>query len=145
MVRISDSNPEAALRKQGQLRLEISGTSMRPLLKAGKNTVHVRYLTQDPKPLDVVLFRRDDGSFVLHRIISAVGELYTLCGDHQATPETGISRRQIFGVMEGYYTGERYHSCSAAAYRLYARLWNAAMPLRRLWFAFLRRLRGEKP
>lgn len=144
MIRISDSNPEAALREQGQLRLEISGSSMQPLLKAGKNTVHMRYLTKDPQPLDVVLFRRADGSFVLHRIISVCGGSYTLCGDHQTKPEHGIARRQIFGRMEGYYTGERYHSCSSLAYRLYARLWSGAIPLRRLWFALRQRLEEEK-
>lgn len=144
MIRISDANPEDALREQGQLRLEITGSSMQPLLNAEKNTVHVRYLTHDPKPMDVVLFRRGDGSFVLHRIISACGESYTLCGDNQIKPERGITRRQIIGRMEGYYAGERYHTCTAAAYQLYARMWNSAMPLRRLWFALRRRLTGER-
>lgn len=145
MIRISDSNPADALREQGQLRLEISGSSMQPLLKAKKNTVHISYLTQDPQWLDVVLFRRGDGSFVLHRILSAGAETYTLCGDNQTKQEFGITRQQIVGRMEGYYTGERYHSCSAITYRLYARLWNRAMPVRRLWGAFRRRQRGVKP
>lgn len=144
MIRISDSNPADALREQGQLRLEISGSSMQPLLKAEKNTVHISCLTQNPQPLDVVLFRRDDGSFVLHRILSVCAERYTLCGDNQTKQEFGITRQQIVGRMEGYYTGERYHSCSALTYQMYARLWTGAMPVRRLWGAIRRKRRGGK-
>lgn len=144
MIRTSDSNPADALREEGQLRFEFLGSSMWPLLKAQRNTVHICYLTQEPQPLDVVLFRRDDGSFVLHRIISACGEIYTLCGDNQIKQEFGITRQQIIGRMAGYYTGERYHSCSAIPYRLYAWLWNRAMPVRRLWVALRGRLRGGK-
>lgn len=143
MIRISNSNPADALRENGQLRIEIIGRSMRPLLKAGKNTVHLRYLTQDPHLLDVVLFSRNDGSFVLHRIISKNGDSYTLCGDNQILPEPGITRQQIIGRMEGYYTKDRYHSCAKLSYQLYSRLWCRVMLLRRLYVSLRHKLGGK--
>lgn len=145
MICISDRSPADILREQDHLRVEISGHSMQPLLKEGRNTVHIQYLTQAPERLDVVLFRRNDGAFVLHRIISVCGDSYTLCGDHQTIPESGITRQQIIGRMEGYYTGEHYHTCSGFFYRLYACLWTRSMPLRKFWYAMARRLRGDKP
>jgi hypothetical protein len=145
MIIISDGSPAQALAEQGELRVEISGSSMRPLLRAEKNTVHLRYLVQAPKPLDVVLFVREDGSYVLHRIIRADKGTYTLRGDNQIWPERGISRRQIIGRMEGYYSGERYRSCSSVAYWLYSRLWTVITPLRGLWFSLRRRLFGGNP
>ena len=45
----------------------IKGNSMVPFLREG-DTVYLNSLTNEPKRGDVVLFRRADGSFVLHRI-----------------------------------------------------------------------------
>jgi len=140
-IRISDSDPAEELRRQGQLRVEIKGRSMEPLLKSGRNTVHLRCLRDAPKPLDVVLFCREDGSFVLHRVLACGRDGFTICGDHQTEPERGIQRRQIVGRMEGYYAGNRYHSCRGVGYRLYARIWSGSLPLRKLWAALRRRAR----
>ena len=143
MVYTTRKNPADALREQGQLRVETQGSSMQPLLKSGRNTVHLRALEGEPALYDVVLFRRRDGSFVLHRIIGAENGTYTLLGDHQTQPESGIARGQILGRMAGYYTGERYRACSAVPYRLYVRAWCGTLPLRRLWAGVWRRLGGS--
>ena len=143
MIRLSNSSPADELRLLGQLRCEIIGTSMQPLLKAENNTVHISYLTQDPDPLDVVLFCRDDGSFVLHRILDDCNGVYTLCGDNQTKKEFAIRREQIVGRMEGYYSGEHYHSCDSLSYRLYSNLWVKTICFRRLWISLKQQLGGR--
>lgn len=143
MIRISKSNPADELARRGEIRCEISGTSMQPLLNSKKTTVHICLLKEDPLPLDVVLFTRDDGSFVLHRIVGLSKGAYTLCGDNQTEVEFGIKRHQILGRMEGYYRGDLYHSCSGLSYRLYSLVWTYARPLRSLWLALVQKLGGK--
>ena len=45
------------------------GTSMLPLLRQGIDTIKVIKPTSPFKKYDVILFKRKDGSYVLHRII----------------------------------------------------------------------------
>ncbi len=143
MIRVSSDNPADELRRRGELRCEITGTSMQPLLKSKKNTVHICYMTHDPQPLDVVLFCRDNGSFVLHRILDDCDGVYTLCGDNQTKKEFAIRKEQIVGRMEGYYKGESYHSCDSLSYRLYSNLWVKTICFRRLWISLKQQLGGR--
>ena len=61
---------EQCLQEQGFVVVPISGTSMWPLLQEGKSRVQI--VARDKRQLrkgDIVLYRRCDGTFVLHRIV----------------------------------------------------------------------------
>ena len=49
--------------------------------------------------LDVPLFKRDNGQYVLHRVMWVRKNDYILCGDNQWYLERGITDRQILGVL----------------------------------------------
>ena len=66
-------NIEQCLKDIGFAVVPISGTSMWPLLKEGKSQIQlVSGGTKQLKKGDVVLYRREDGTLVLHRIIKIV-------------------------------------------------------------------------
>ena len=80
----------------------VKGTSMRPLLKT--NDVVTIEKSNEFKVGDVILYKRDNGQFVFHRIrkINKKNNTYVLVGDHQRKVEKGIRFDQIIAKMISY-------------------------------------------
>ena len=76
----------------------IKGDSMRPFLKEG-DTVYLSPIASPPKRGQIVLYRRTGGRYILHRIFSKNGGVYTMLGDAQLIPERGILSSQIIGCV----------------------------------------------
>ena len=60
---------------------------------------------------DVVLFKRDNGQYVLHRLVRFRKGAYVFRGDNQTFNEYGITDRHVLGVLVGFYRGNRYIDC----------------------------------
>lgn len=133
-------NIEQCLQELGVAIVPTRGTSMWPLLKAGKSLVQVA--ARDGKQFrkgDIVLYRRKDGTLVLHRIIK-VGEedTFLVCGDHQWKLEEEVQEGQILAVAQGFFRNGRYIDEKTWWYRLYKTIWNGNLTIRRCCLAFLR-------
>jgi hypothetical protein len=113
------------------------GVSMLPMLRRGLDSVLLSPITGSLRKYDLPLYQRDDGKYVLHRIVGA-GSVYTCMGDNQFRPETGLRQDQMIGVVTAFYRGERMISVTALPYGLYCRFWHITRPLR----SFLRRAMG---
>lgn len=158
-------NIELCLRELGYAVVPIEGTSMWPLLKQGKTFVQLE--AKDGKRLkkgDIILYRKKDGTLVLHRIIKVVGEdTFSVLGDHQWKNAEQVRYDQILAVAPLFYFKEkrsaalghkRLHrqklstrnACRGTRlffengnkvdektlwYRLYKRIWNGSLTLRR--------------
>lgn len=105
------------------------GNSMRPMLDNGKDQVILSPLPEKLKKYDLPLYRRDNGQFVLHRIVE-VGETYTCIGDNQFEPETGIRPDQMIAVATGFIRKGKHYTMDQARYRIYCRLWHGSRPVR---------------
>ena len=77
------------LESGGTVELPITGTSMFPLLKAGRDTVIIK-MADEYSVGDIIFYRRDDGHFVLHRIVGIDENGFILCGDNQTALEKGV-------------------------------------------------------
>lgn len=108
---------------------------MLPMLRQGIDSVVLSPLPEILKKYDLPLYRRDDGKYILHRIVK-VGESYTCVGDNQFDLERGVRRDQMIAIVSGFYRGERYHSVSEPGYLIYCRLRHYSRPLRRVWRRF---------
>ncbi len=89
---------EEAFSRGATFKLPIKGTSMNPLLYQNRDFV---ILKKPELPLavgDIPLYRRNDGSFVLHRIVGIDENGYVMCGDNQFLLEKGITDENIIGV-----------------------------------------------
>ncbi len=73
------------------------GVSMYPLILQHKDVLTI-VRADEVKKYDVVLFKRDNGSYVLHRCLAIKGDKYVMCGDNQYRKEI-IYKRQILGVL----------------------------------------------
>ncbi len=117
------------------------GVSMLPMLREGIDSVVLSPLPEKLSKYDIPLYQRDNGKYVLHRIIEA-GETYTCIGDNQFVYEKGVRPEQMIAVVTEFYRGEKRHSVDETGYKIYCRLWHWSRPLRHLWrrgINFLRR------
>ena len=119
------------------VRFSPRGTSMLPMLREGTDSIVLSPLPEKLHKYDLPLYRREDGKYVLHRIIDA-GNTYICMGDNQFVPEPGLRREQMIGIVTAFYRGERKHTVTEAPYWLYCRFWHYSRPLRH----FLRRGMG---
>ena len=122
-------------------RFSPKGISMLPLLREGKDSVLLSPVNGKLRKYDVPLYRRENGKFVLHRIVET-GETFTCIGDNQFVFEKGIRPEQVIAVVSGFYRGEKFHSVDETGYKLYCRFWNLSRGLRHFWrrgIGFLRR------
>ncbi len=115
----SQSSYQSVLNEKGFIVVNITGTSMLPLLKENRNTVLLIKPNRPIRKKDVLLYKRLDGTFVLHRLLKIKNNSYVMCGDHQWQLEYNVQKNQIIGVMEGYYRKEKYISIASKMYRIY--------------------------
>ena len=114
--------------------LGITGTSMSPLLRDGKDKVLLCQADRPFKKGDILLYKRDNSRYVLHRVIGFSGQDLLCCGDNQWRKET-VRPAQVLAVVCAYYRGDQKKSLNAPGYRLYL----MGLPLRRLY----KRLRAK--
>ncbi len=122
------------------LAVPVSGNSMRPFLQPG-DTVYLSPLDRPLKKGDICLFRRSDGSYVLHRLIrrDAGGRLWML-GDNQCTLEPVPSER-LCAVADSALRQGKPVSRSSLHWRFFAGPWRWLHPCRRLIALLRERLR----
>lgn len=107
------------------------GTSMLPMLRQGKDAVVLSPVPQRLKKYDLPLYRRENGQYVLHRIVK-VGKNYTCMGDNQFWKETGLAHAQMIGVVSAFSRNGTEHSVNELGYRFYCRIWHYSRPVRRV-------------
>lgn len=124
---------EEYLEQNGEMTYTNRGISMLPLLKQGRDLFTIRKKgTERCQKYDVVLYRRPPESYVLHRIVAVRPDDYILLGDNCLNKETGITDRDIIGVMTGYVRKGKAHSTDDFGYMLYSRWIVLTYPVRRM-------------
>lgn len=122
----------------GIVRLPITGISMRPLLVWGRDTVDL-IKCENPKKGDIIFYLRDNGQFVLHRIVGVDENGYILCGDNQWHLEYRISDRHIIAVVTSITRKGKTFDMTNVTYRIYSNLWMALLPLRKIIIPLVRK------
>lgn len=123
----------------GTVELPITGTSMFPLLKAGRDTVIIK---ADSKYSigDLIFYRRNDGHFVLHRIVGTDENGYILCGDNQTDPEKGITDENIIAKVTEIHRNGKVIDVHDKKYVKRVNFWIKALPRRRIPLIIMRKL-----
>ena len=90
---------------------------------------------------DVVLYRRENGMLVLHRIYKIGQDGLYLLGDHQTAIEGPVRREQVKGKMTGMVRDGRYMEVGNPGYRMLSVVWLWLRPPRRAIMVPAARLR----
>lgn len=135
--KVRSVEPELFMPQLPQLLLEvesvpliISGNSMAPFLAHGRDTVYLSRLTQPPKRGDMILYRRDGGQYILHRVYRQKNGEYSLIGDGQRNVEPGIRSDQIIAVVKTVRRKGRLLRKGDFCWEFFARVWLALVPVR---------------
>lgn len=85
-------NIEQVLKEKGYLMTLPFGTSMLPFIRPQRDIIVVRHYEGEAECRDVILYRRNGGKLVLHRILKVDVDGYVLCGDNQYKKNMGLKR-----------------------------------------------------
>mgnify|MGYP003292359246 CR=1 FL=1 len=125
----------------GTVQLPITGTSMNPLLYWGRDSVEL-IKCENPQKYDIIFYRRDNGQFVLHRIVGKNENGFILCGDNQVKKEFAITENHIIAVVKSITRKGKSFSVDKFSYRLYVKLWTLVLPLRNIILVPMRKIKG---
>lgn len=110
-----------------------AGRSMLPTIHDKDDRIVLTKVIEPLKRYDLPLYRRDNGQFILHRVISVNTDgTYNMCGDNQWTLERGINHDQIIGLVIKIERRGKEFSVDNWLYKFYVKIWVAIMPLRHL-------------
>lgn len=118
-----------ALGEGKEVKLTVTGYSMYPALRSRVDCVLLEKSNEFDK-YDVVLFKRETGAYILHRIIKKRGDKFTFAGDNETTKEYPVEASACIARMKGFWRKDKYHTTSELWYRMYCVVWLAIFPLR---------------
>lgn len=115
----------------------VTGESMSPFLRHGRDQVCLSAPAVPPVRGDIVLFRRTNGQYVLHRVLRRLKDgNYAIIGDGQQQIESPIAPSQILATVTQVCRKGKILTASSFWWHFFAGPWLTLLPLRPL----LRRL-----
>lgn len=126
----------------GSVNFNPNGTSMLPTIMNHGDRVVIKKPDRRLKKYELPLYRRDDGNFVLHRVVRVYEDSYGMCGDNQWIIEKGVTDKHIIGVVtEIYRKGKKIDVNKSRLYKLYVVFWINIMPLRHYVIGGIRKIK----
>lgn len=123
------------------VRFSPRGNSMRPMLMPGRDKVTLTSPPEQLRKFDLPLYRRENGAFVLHRVVAVREDCYLCLGDNTEVFER-VEKDRILAVVASFTRKGREIRVGSFWYRVYCILWRP-MRLPRKLFKKFRRLAGR--
>ncbi len=122
---------EQLLEEGKNICIKPKGYSMYPLFVPGRDEVMItRANPEKIRRGDVVLYRREDGLLVIHRVWKRRGDEFYCVGDNQKEVEGPLAAYQIKGIMYAMRRKGKIFSVRHVIYRLYSTIWLGMRPIR---------------
>ena len=129
------------LKTADRVRFTVKGNSMYPLLRGNRDQVDVVKCDKVRK-YDIVLYRRENGAYVLHRVLKNQNGTLSIAGDFEQELEHPVYENQVIAKVDNVIRENgRVISCRNIFYRLYCTVWAKALKRRRRILRILKKLR----
>lgn len=128
----------------GPLPLVVTGNSMSPFLIHGRDRV---WLARPDRPVhrgDILLYRRKNGMYVLHRVYAVEAGAFIMVGDAQTKLEKGIQQKQIIAVVTKAERKGKMLTPGCFWWDFFERVWVRIPTLRRTIHRLYSLLRGHR-
>ena len=99
-----------------EFKLYPSGHSMEPTIIEHKDSVMLSS-PENLKVWDIVLYKRDNGQYVLHRIVKSYKDVFFMCGDSQIFIEKDVSKDCIIAKVSAVYKNEKLWDINGKDYK----------------------------
>ena len=126
------------------LPLVISGNSMSPFLVHGRDTVYLSRLDRQVKKGDVLLYKRDSGAYILHRVYKVEQDSFTMVGDAQPVLEKGIRPDQIIALMTSALRKGKIQKPGCFWWDFFEKVWLKLVPVRPVLIKVYTLITGNK-
>ena len=123
-----------------QVKFTVVGNSMYPIFRSNRERVTVKK-AEAVKKYDIILYRRNCGDYVLHRVIGKGDLGYKLCGDNQLVVEYPVKNKDVIAVMTSFERNGKEVDANCLWYRIYSFIWCSFIPLRPCIFKIAYRLK----
>ena len=134
-----------ALLEDGQeVSMIVTGNSMRPFLKHGRDKICMKKTDRKLRKGDIVFYRRENGQYVMHRILKCGDQSYTLLGDGQIVPESGIRQEQIFARITKVQVRGKWIGPENFRWRFFEHIWIRFWGIRKLGLSFSSKVQNLK-
>ena len=124
------------LEKNGEVTFISAGRSMLPVIRDRKDAVTLVKPKREIKPGDIVFYQRDNGQFILHRVMFVNSDKYVMRGDNQWDNEYNIRRDQIIGVLKCFERNGKIHNVTDRDYLMYVKLLPLIRFFRKTYYGF---------
>jgi hypothetical protein len=110
--------------------LVISGGSMTPFLIHERDTVFLSPPDRIFKRGDMILYRRGNGQYVLHRVYAVEPQGYCLVGDAQSVLEHGIRHDQVIAWVSAVNRKGKIQKPGCFWWDFFEKVWIRMIPVR---------------
>ena len=129
------------LENGGNAGLTVTGYSMMPMLYNRRDSVTLVPVNGHEKKGDIVLYKRENGAYVLHRIIAEKTDGFICCGDNQYMRER-VDRQQLIAKVISFVRNGKEVSVENKSYKCYVAIWVGLFFLRGIYIP-VRRFFGK--
>lgn len=119
--------------------LNITGNSMLPFLKPNRDRVMLKKFCPPAERGDILLYRRPNGDYVLHRVTKANEKGIFFSGDIQGIEEGPVSENDIYAVVSKAFRNGKWTEPGKADWDFFKNHWHRTLKLRRLFGNVYRR------
>lgn len=116
------SSIENEIKNNGYYVFTVKGNSMLPSIRPGRDLVLIEAHKERYKHNDIVLFKRNNGQYVLHRVIKVLKDEYIIVGDNSYDYEY-VSDNQILGILTSIKRNNKTVIVKNLYYRVFVFLW----------------------
>ncbi len=120
---------ESQIQEGKKVKLTVTGDSMYPLFKSRVDTVVLDKAVK-PKKYDIVFYKRENGRYILHRVLKEKDGICTIAGDNEVKKEYPVKEEQIIAKVCEFTRKEKTHSSNELIYKIYAFVWVNFFPVR---------------
>lgn len=124
------------LAESGEVSFVSAGVSMLPTIRDRKDTVTLVRPQGKLKKGDVPFYQRDNGQYILHRVIYVNGDTYVMRGDNQWENEYNVRHDQIIGVLYSFDRDGKTYKVTDAGYKLYVKFLPLIRFCRKYYYLF---------
>ena len=123
-VKLSDLFPliKEQLDAGGVASFPIHGKSMMPMLRDRIDSVRIAKPDSNPQKYDIIFYTREDGSFILHRIVGIKNGIYICRGDNQIQNEL-VNEKQVIAYVTEYTKNGKWKKIDSVTQKIYSRFW----------------------
>jgi len=126
-------------KNQNNVKISVTGKSMHPFLHDAVNKIEFSPGNfQTIKPSDIVLVKRTNGQYVIHRVIRKEEDCFFINGDAQQWIEGPLNPEQVVACAKSVFRRDKWIPCENFWWRFLSKIWFLLLPYRYFLFRIYR-------